>query len=195
MAVRPRLLAVSLLVAVAVSVPAGWALSRMSDDQGVPDDVVLDTPGEFQQPLDDALGGEVAIGTSLPPIELEDASGLAVSTGQLIGAPAVVNVWFSTCPPCAREMSEFAEVHREVGDRIRFVGVNPFDSPEVMRRFAADRDVGYDLWRDTEGVFLEVMSVISFPRTYFVDERGAIVHETGVLDATELRAAIAEHLT
>lgn len=211
MPIRPRLLAVSLVVALAVSVTAGWALSRSGDDQVPPDeviaaggvdvpddeidDVLLDTPGEYQQPLDDALERAIVVGSALPRIELEDGAGMAVSTGALIGEAAVINVWFSACPPCARELADFADVHREVGDRVRFVGVNPFDPPDVMRRFASDRDVAFELWRDTDGVFLEVMSVISFPRTYFVDERGAIVHEAGVLDADELRDAIEDHLT
>ena len=37
----------------------------------------------------------------------------------------VVNLWYSTCPPCARELADFAAVEAEVGDDVRFVGVNP----------------------------------------------------------------------
>ena len=33
----------------------------------------------------------------------------------------VVNVWYSTCPPCARELADFAAVHAEIGDEVRFV--------------------------------------------------------------------------
>jgi peroxiredoxin len=106
--------------------------------------------------------------------------------------PMVVNVWFSTCPPCARELADFAEVHREVGERVRFVGVNPFDGPEVMNRFASERGVAYELLRDDDAAFLDAVGVASFPRTLFVDARGVIVGEAGELDADELRTTIEE---
>ena len=53
----------------------------------------------------------------------------------------VVNLWYSTCPPCARELADFAAVDAEVGDDVRFVGVNPYDTATTMTRFAADRGV------------------------------------------------------
>ena len=53
----------------------------------------------------------------------------------------VVNLWYSTCPPCARELADFAAVDAEVGDDVRFVGVNPYDTAPTMTRFAADRGV------------------------------------------------------
>jgi peroxiredoxin len=198
MAVRPRLLAFSLLIALVVSVPVGWSLSRIGNSDGVPADeieeVVLNVPGEYQQPLDPGAsageGGEV--GSPLPAVTLEDAAGLSVSTAELVGAPSVVNVWFSTCPPCARELSDFAEVHREVGDRVRFVGINPFDGAEVMQRFASERGVAFELWRDSTTEFLDAVSVVSFPRTFFVDARGVVLAETGVIDAEELRRMIEE---
>jgi peroxiredoxin len=198
MAVRPRLLAVSLLVALAVvGVAGGWAVHRLQADDGVPDDLVLDTPGEYQQPLDgtDAgTGASSAEGARLPDVVLVDAAGAELSTASLVGMPLVVNVWFSTCPPCARELADFATVHGEVGDSVRFVGVNPLDSPDVMQRFAAERGVAYELLLDPDGAFLDGARVSSFPRTFFVDERGVVVGEAGELDAAGLRTRIEELL-
>lgn len=190
MALRPRLLAVSLVVALAVGVAGGWAMYRMTAAADVPDDIVLETPGEYQQPLDGA--DTVAAGNVLPDVGLVDSTGVEVTTASLVGAPMVVNVWFSTCPPCARELADFAEVHREVGERVRFVGVNPFDGPEVMTRFASERGVAYELLRDDDAAFVDAVGVASFPRTLFVDADGVIVGEAGELDADQLRATIEE---
>ena len=43
-----------------------------------------------------------------------DAAGLEIRTSSLVGQPLVVNLWYSTCPPCKRELGEFASVHRDL---------------------------------------------------------------------------------
>lgn len=199
---------ISMAVAIAVSIPAGWAMWRLTSDGGFGDTVrdvamsapvdrvVLSEPGEYDQPVDASLRlpGVLVNPVPLPAIEMIDARELAVSSADLIGSPAVINIWFSTCPPCARELADFAEVHAEVGDRIRFVGVNPFDSTEVMQRFASERGVTYEQWRDPDNAFIDAVATLAFPRTLFVDAAGMVVADTGVLTAEELRDLIEELL-
>lgn len=180
---------VSLAVAAVIGVGGGIVLGRaMADDDVADDDVVLTEPGEFQQPLD-GEPGEVA-GVPLPDATLYDVADRPVETAELIGTPMVVNIWFTTCPPCARELADFAEVHAEVGDEIRFVGVNPIDERETMLRFAEERGVTYELYRDLGAVLIDEIGVISFPTTLFVASDGTIVSTAGELDADDLRARI-----
>lgn len=185
--VRPRLLAVSLAVALVVGVVGGWALHRFG---GGVEEVVLTDPGEHPLPFD---APESAAGPRFPDVTLFDADGVETRSGDLLGRPLVVNVWFSTCPPCVRELADFAAVHADVGDRVRFVGVNPLDGPDRMVEFAAERGVAYELLRDTDSRFLDAIGVTSFPRTYFVDPAGVVVGEHGELHEDELRRYIAEH--
>jgi peroxiredoxin len=193
MARRPRLPVLVLCAAVAGGLVGGWALSRAvigdSRDSDV-DRVVLDEPGEYQEPVDGA--NRDVDGDRLPDVGLTNSVGLEIRTSSLIGQPLVVNLWYSTCIPCKRELGEFATVHRELGDRVRFVGINPFDSVDVMERFAGDRGVGYELLRDEASAFVDAVGVVSFPVTLFVDADGAIVAHTGEIDRDELRARIEE---
>ena len=193
MALRPRLLVSSLAIAAVVGVGGGWALSTTDafDADDVPDDIVLDTPGEYQEP---AEGTPSAVaGTQFPDVVLRDASGNEVRSSSLVGQPLVVNLWYSTCPPCERELRDFAEVHAEYGDRVRFVGVNPLDTPEVMQEYAAERGVDYELLRDPDAALVDALGMVTFPITLFVDENGMIVGESGVLDAATLRHHIEGH--
>lgn len=189
MALRPRLLVISLLVALVISVPIGYAVYRITTPQT---DAVLDEPGLYDIPLDDGATGEP--GRPLPDVELLDADGAVVRSSDLVGSPAVINVWFAACPPCERELPDFAEVHAEYGDRVRFVGVNPFDDPDRMTAFAAERAVRYELWRDPDSAFIDAVFLAAFPATYFVDDEGRIVREAGVLNADQLREGIEELL-
>jgi peroxiredoxin len=193
MARRPRLPVLVLCAAVAGGLVGGWALSRAvigdSRDSDV-DSVVLAEPGEYQEPVDGA--NRDVDGDRLPDVALTNSVGLEIRTSSLVGQPLVVNLWYSTCIPCKRELGEFATVHRELGDRVRFVGINPFDSVDVMERFAGDRGVGYELLRDEASAFVDAVGVVSFPVTLFVDADGAIVAHTGEIDGDELRARIEE---
>ena len=183
---------ISLVVALVVSVPLGWLVYRLTDDSPPIDaSAVLDEPGEYQIPSEE---GAPTPGRALPAVELLDADDQPVDTADLIGTPAVINVWFAACPPCERELADFAEVHAEYGDRVRFIGVNPFDDPARSAEFAAERGVTYELWQDTQSAFIDEVSLVAFPRTFFVDADGTIVAETGVIDAAGLRQAVEELL-
>lgn len=169
------------------------ALDRGGSD--VDGEFVLDQPGVFQQPLDD-INADMS-GKRLPDVELSDVDGNPVSLHTYRGAPLVVNFWFSRCAPCRRELRDFAAVHAEVGDRIQFVGVDPFDTVEAMLEFATERGVTYDLLRDRgdhggNRLLTDELGIVGYPVTLFVDPDGRILRQTGEIDAAELRSAIEE---
>jgi len=123
---------------------------------------------------------------------LEDNEGNSVSTSELLGQPLVINFWFSTCRPCKKELPAFAAVHADLGGRIRFVGVNPLDTPEFNEPFARERGAGYELLRDLTDDLTSKVGIVYFPVTLFVNSDGIIVRQTGVLDEAELRSYAAE---
>ncbi len=131
----------------------------------------------------------------LPDVELVGLKETAVNTSSWVGEPLVINFWFSTCIPCATELIDFAEVDAARGDQVRFVGVNPIDTPEAMVAFAGERGVTYDLFRDELAKFQEELRVAQFPATYFVASDGTIVDSAGVLNADELNQQIDKLLT
>jgi len=142
--IRPRLLGASLLAAVVVVAIFAWT-QRSNDD--LQPDATLQNPGSVVTFPDNGLGNDDVRGEMFPDVVLLDRDGAEVATADLLGQPLVVNLWFSTCPPCAKELPDFAEVDAQTDD-VRFIGVNTLDSVEVMERFAGDRGVEYELFRD-----------------------------------------------
>lgn len=179
---RPRLLAVSLAVAVVLSIVGGviWAGATADDES--------ESDGE---PTAIETNDDV-VGTPLPGATVSDSDGNPLSVSSFVGDPLVVNFWFSTCPPCAKELPDFAVVHDERGDDVRFIGVNPIDSIEVMERFAGERGVTYELYRDDLAEFTDGIGASNFPITIFVTSEGQIVEQAGILDADQLRQKIDE---
>ena len=181
-AVNARLLASSLAVGALISVGGGFLLSRADDRRA---DAVLDTPGEAQVPT---IGTNAAVeGIPLANTVLLDEAGNEVSTADLLGRPLVINVWNSTCPPCQRELPAFAAVHAELGDEIRFVGINNLDTAEVNEAFARERGVRYELLRDVGDRFASTVGIAALPVTLFVSADGTIVRQTGVIEEDDLR--------
>ena len=186
MKIRPRLLVASLLVAVVVIGVFVWTQSDSGDDDL--DARLTDAQAVVTFP-DDGLGNGAVQGDSLPEVTLLDGDDAEVTTADLLGEPLVVNLWFSTCPPCAKELPDFAEVDAARND-VRFVGVNPIDSVEVMERFAGERGVEYELLRDQFADLADGVGAVAFPVTLFVTSDGTIADQAGVLDADQLRARI-----
>ena len=187
---RPRLLAWSLVAAVVVIVIGTVVWAQSSSDDGV--DATLDDASAVVTYPNDGLGNQEVEGDLFPNATFLDRNDNEISSAELLGNPLVVNLWFSTCAPCAKELPDFAEVHAEVGEEVRFVGVNTIDSVEVMERFAGERGVQYELLRDKYAELANGIGAVAFPITLFVTSEGVIVEQTGVLDADELRERVAD---
>jgi peroxiredoxin len=188
---RPRLLASSLAVAALLVVAFAVVSSNGGDDEL--DAQLTDSRAVIAFPDDGLANGDLQ-GDPLPLVTLGDRDGNDIDTASFLGQPLVVNFWFADCPPCAKELPDFAEAHAEFGDQVRFIGINPRDSIEKMERFASERGVNYELYRDDFAEFTDAISAVNFPITLFVTPEGRIIEQTGVIDADDLRTEIQELL-
>jgi peroxiredoxin len=175
-----------MLVAVAVVGVFAWV--RASGTNDAAPEVHLGGGGVVTYP-DDGLANEAVTGKKLPDATLVDSSGSDVNTSDLVGRPLVVNMWFSTCGPCAKELPAFAAVDAETD--VRIVGVNTVDSVDTMQKFAGDRGVKYELLRDPNAELVDGIGAVAFPVTLFITSDGTIIDQTGALSADELRQKVA----
>ncbi len=190
---RPRLLAASLGVAVVVSLAGGyvWGQTVANSNSGDDVDAVLVDPQDRTLDGGPALIEPIPEGEVLPEATLIDGDGNEVSSMSWLGdTPLVINFWHSNCPPCEKELADFARVDAEMAGDVRFIGVNPLDPIPTAERFAGERGVEYDLLRDDAVELQTELGVTFFPYTVFVTSSGEIVDQTGVLDADGLRERV-----
>ena len=190
MSTRRRVIAALVGVVIGLGV-VGGVLALTRDDDDVDGTFVLDQPGVYSEPVTTIDQS----GKPLPDVRLSDAAGQPVALQSFVGRPLVVNIWYSTCVPCARELRDFADVSRELGDAVQFVGVDPVDDAAKMQEFADARGVEYPLLMDSDGELVTKADVTAFPTTLFVSPDGEIVHQTNAIEADDLRQAIDEYLT
>jgi cytochrome c biogenesis protein CcmG, thiol:disulfide interchange protein DsbE len=142
-------------------------------------------------------GGEdiAASGPPAPDRPFETFDGETTSLPELEGTPVVVNFWASWCAPCIAEMPDFEAVHQDLGDRVRFLGLNTQDERAAADELVEQTGVTYDLALDPDGDLFRDFGVFAMPTTVFVDAAGRVAHRhSGLATQQQLRDLIDEHL-
>ena len=109
----------------------------------------------------------------------DDLDGEGVDLADLRGTPVVVNVWWSQCPPCRVEQPDLNEAAAELGDEVRFVGINIRDSSvDNARSYVRSFEVPYPSVFSPDGSallpFAGTLNPRSIPSTVVLDAEGRI---------------------
>ena len=113
----------------------------------------------------------------------------------LAGAPAVVNFWATWCSFCIDEMPALEQVHQELGDEVRFLGVNREDSLETALLMEQETGVTYPSVVDGDGSYFRAAGARGMPTTLLVDSEGVVVYRhAGPLTAEQLEDLIRDEL-
>ena len=135
------------------------------------------------------------LGSQLPAIKLETVEGQEVSTQSLLNKPLIINVWYSTCEPCRRELPALANADMQYRNLVRFVGVNIKDSATVAKEFAAQYGAEFELLLDKNGLFISKLGIATAPVTLAIDPQGVIIgQKAGEISASELDELVKELL-
>jgi thiol-disulfide isomerase/thioredoxin len=109
-----------------------------------------------------------------------------------MGQPMLVNFWFTSCPPCRREMPALQQAFETYGEQVRFIGVNVQDSASAIRAFVDELGVTYEMLRDINGNLVVANGISAFPTTLFIDSNGRIVKQVaGELTTESIDRSIA----
>lgn len=134
-------------------------------------------------------------GSQLAEVKLQTVLGETISTSSLIGAPTIINIWYSTCEPCRRELPVLAQGALKYDNKIRFVGINIKDSAKVASEFAADYGVKFEIFLDANGAFISTSGISTAPVTLAVNAQGLIIDQiAGELSTAKLDELVSELL-
>jgi thiol-disulfide isomerase/thioredoxin len=127
-------------------------------------------------------------GGDLPSSEVEMADGTTVALADVLdGRPLVVNFFASWCAPCRAEMPDFAAVHRDVGDRVGFLGLAMQDTREAGAELVELTGVSYPWGLDPSGEIFAELGGFAMPTTVYVAADGEILgSDSGAIDQSQL---------
>ncbi len=159
-----------ILVLLPLLVP--FALAGCSDVGGT---------GDLQYVAGDGQVVEVAVDDRHDPVEISGTTvqGDPLDVTDLRGKVVVLNVWWSGCGPCIKEMPMLVEAERELGrEQVAFVGINIRDlAPENAAAFERDRGVDYPSLYDPGSETLLALgryAPYAPPATVVLDQEGRV---------------------
>lgn len=134
----------------------------------------------------------------LPDVTLECLGGGSSTSLAALpqGRPMLVNVWAQWCGPCRKEAPHLAAVHKKLGSKIAFIGIDSNDPrPELAIAFAQEAGWTWPQLVDPDWSLRGKLGV-GMPHTVLVDAEGHIVaqHPGEFTSAAELEQLIATKL-
>jgi thiol-disulfide isomerase/thioredoxin len=139
--------------------------------------------------LADAPSGSAGIGSRVKSFVLPSLTG-----GLRFGVPSapsgytVLNFWASTCSACATELPALQKVYTQLGDHVRFLGIDVSDSPAVGRAAVKAKGVSYPIASDAEGAVAGRFQITGLPFTVILDpQRRVVIRHPGALTAEQLQ--------
>ncbi len=157
------------LVAVTVALVAALLIARAGSGSG--GSAGGGTPG---------TGTPVAVSTDPARWELPRLNGPGlVKLADLRGKPVVVNFFASWCGPCRAELPVLSAMSTQLGDRVRFVGVDSEESGDglgMARQYGVDRwPIAQDVGGRLNSGLHDALGAMGMPVTAFYDAQGRLL--------------------
>ncbi|WP_336788301.1 TlpA family protein disulfide reductase [Paenibacillus sp. MMO-177] len=133
------------------------------------------------------------VGFQAPEFELRGFNDASYSLSQIKGKPVLINFWASWCVPCRKEAPEFVRLYNKYKDKVEFYAVNATsdDTIEGAVSFVQQYQLQFPVLLDEKGNVSKLYNVRSYPTTYFVDGKGAIVSiNLGIVSPESLEKTI-----
>lgn len=171
-----------------VAVVGGWLLRRSDGDidatlrnPGLGDDLILDINEDVR-------------GMRFPDVSRQRVSDGTIGAVLAGGRPTVVNFWYTTCPPCRREMPVLGDAARAYAGRVDFVGINPLDPRDSASEFLQRAGAEFETYLDPQGELMTELRVTTMPITLFLDSDGMIVAtHAGEITSDDIASVLADN--
>lgn len=130
-------------------------------------------------------------GKRVPTDALKRFDGSTFTLADYRGMPLVVNFWAASCAPCVKEMPAFEQVHQQLKDRVRFLGIQVQEDAEDGLAMISRTGVTYDVAQDRTGQFAVKVKATLLPTSLWVSADGKVLDtHLGALTADELMSKI-----
>ena len=86
--------------------------------------------------------------------------------------PTVLNIWFSSCAPCAEEIPILNKIQAQFSRRVNFIAVT-FESQEEVAGFISKHDFDFHHVFDARD-YINALGIVAYPKTIVFDKSSRI---------------------
>ena len=143
---------------------------------------------------------EPKVGGLAPNFQLKNLSGNLIELKAVykINRVTLVNFWTTWCPPCQKEIPEFARFYSEYKEKgVEILAVNTWDdsSPEQIGEFAKKAGMEFPILSDSNDKVVKSYRIRGVPTTVFIDQTGRIREIfVGIMTYDQLKVRIDKYL-
>lgn len=133
------------------------------------------TPKEYQAALFNRPKPSF-IGKEAPNFTLTDLDGKHVELKRLRGKNVFLNFWFTSCPPCKKEIPDLNALKRLYSKKnIEFLAVT-FNEEQIVRDFLVENPFDFQIFADARAV-TAAYDIYTYPTSLFINQDGIVVGE------------------
>lgn len=134
--------------------------------------------------------------------DVAHVNGGRISSDDIAGHVAVVDLWATWCAPCREGIPHFIQLQQNFGqDKVKVIGIS-MDDPEDpasvvddVKSFGIDNDINYTLGVGTDAIKKQIPGKVLLPTTLFIDETGTVRYVAQGYHDYEQLAAITKLLS
>ena len=187
-----------IIVLIAIAVVAVFATVR-KDSPNPNAEPVSDTrpanPASLENIINARTTWDVAFqpwsGKSAPDFTVNDIHGRTHTLNDYQGKNVLVVFWATWCPACVAEIPHLVDLRKMYGQEELVILAVSNESPDVLKNFAAKKDINYTVVTPAEGLPAPFSNVRSIPTTFFIDPNGKIkLTALGLVPLEEAQAIV-----
>ncbi|TVZ23160.1 AhpC/TSA family protein [Dokdonia sp. Hel_I_63] len=150
-------------------------------------------------PLDINVGVNGLINKPLPDFQLQDLANGLKSKESYNDKITLINLWFTSCPPCIAEIPYLNDLKKQYEDRVNFVAIT-FEPKSKIDDFLTKKPFDFEHLVDGASYLKQDLKTNTYPKLVFMDRNGTVrfvenaVMAQGRGPAAEVTEILKEHL-
>lgn len=124
-------------------------------------------------PLDINVGVNGLINKPLPDFQLQDLASFVKSKESYNDKITLINLWFTSCPPCIAEIPYLNDLKKQYEGRVNFVAIT-FESKNKIETFLNKKPFDFEHLVDGASYLKQDLKTNTYPKLVFVDKEGTV---------------------
>ncbi len=112
------------------------------------------------------------IDKEFPIKEVKTLDGEIVSISDFKGKPTLINIWFTSCSPCIKEMPVLNTMKENYGDKFNFIALT-FSSENKVKKFLKIHEFNFKHIANSKAL-TKKLGFTAFPVNLFLDKEGKV---------------------